>query len=111
MSHRITKGQRHAIKTLLTTKTKTEAQRAQEATRVREAFRTEVQREIETARKALMRLFREGPLQVSPTVLAEAEQMSDAEVLHLKYEMRDLLRAIAKGEPVTFSGPGSRKKT
>jgi hypothetical protein len=56
-----------------------------------------VKREALVARRALIDLLRKGPMVVSTATIAQARKMSDAEVLSLKYEMRDFLNAIAAG--------------
>jgi hypothetical protein len=65
-------------------------------TEAQKAHSAAVKREVADARHALMLMLKDGPLQVHPDVIARAETMPDAEVLSLKYELRDFLRAIGE---------------
>ena len=96
---RLTKTQKKALRTVLVGDTRrvTKRQSIQAITRARDANKKALDQEIAAGRDALRVLLREGPFVVDPSVLAEVDTMSDAEVLKLKYEMRDLLRAIAAG--------------
>ena len=55
--------------------------------------------EVAAGREAIRAIFRAGPYTVSPDTIARVDEMSDAEVLSLKYELRDFLRAIADASP------------
>jgi hypothetical protein len=61
------------------------------------AWREGVQKEIANGRRALTTLMTKGPLVVPAEVLARLQTLTDAEVIVLKYEMRDFLRSIADG--------------
>lgn len=52
--------------------------------------------EIAAARTAIRRLLTQGPFYIDPATIARLEEMSDAEVLKLKYDLRDFLREVAQ---------------
>jgi hypothetical protein len=56
--------------------------------------------EIRDARRALKVILRDGPLRVMPETLAQIDRMSDVELIKLKYQMREFLRAVARAAPV-----------
>ena len=60
------------------------------------AWRLAVQKEIATGRRALHELFTNGPMLATPDTVARLGTLTDAEVLALKYELRDFLRSLAQ---------------